>query len=253
MFKSAIFRPKDVEGTVIGLEPKIFNTIVPNQVIAAGNGEKSSRKFQINELSAKTTGLDLLQQRNLENQIDAEVLKKLKTVEEKAYGEAYKLGQEDGKKKAFDDFSKLITDSLAHLKSVTEEISEFKAQMFVENEEHFIKLIHHLVECIVYKTIQEDPSVTLSVLRKALDDTHSDEEIVLKLNKEDMEYLDTVTDSSKKPWENAKKIKIEVQEGINRGGCIIETNHGVIDARIETRIQKAWKSLESRIPKTEHD
>ncbi|MCB0357040.1 MAG: hypothetical protein KDD40_08540, partial [Bdellovibrionales bacterium] len=36
---------------------------------------------------------------------------------------------------------------------------------------------------------------------------------------------------------------------MSNGGCILETNYGAIDARIEERLEKVWKAIEDKMPR----
>lgn len=247
LFKAHVLKPSQVEGHIVSLEPRSLHTGVPNQ--AVNTADHLGNDFQLDDLVIKQTGLNELQKKTLEESIEVEVLKRLKDVEERAFAEAHKLGLEEGKREAFNHYSAHIQSSLEKLENLLQDFEKYKSRVLVENEEFFVKMVYHIAKNITLKEIKEDPSLVMAVLQKVLDDTHSDEEMILKINKDDFDFLNTVTGSTKKPWENIKKLKLEPTEGISRGGCILETNHGVIDAQIEQRLQKAWTNVEARIPK----
>jgi flagellar assembly protein FliH len=247
LFKPNVLRPSQVQGHVVNIELKSLHQGIPNQVIHVA--DHPGENFHLDDLVIKQTGLNELQKRNLTESIETEVLRRLKEVEEKAFAEAHKLGLEEGKKEAFNHYSSEIQNALDKLKDMMEQFEHYKSRLLIENEEYFVKLVFQIAKNITQKEIKEDPTMILPVIKKVVEDTHSDDEMLLKVNKEDLEFLKTVTDSSKKPWEAVKKLKVEASESVSRGGCILETNHGVIDAQIEQRVQKAWINIESRIPK----
>ena len=54
-------------------------------------------------LSRQTPGLSELEKKNFQKRLEEEVLGRLKGIEEKAYAEAYALGLQDGRQKAFEE------------------------------------------------------------------------------------------------------------------------------------------------------
>ncbi|MNU00700.1 flagellar assembly protein H [compost metagenome] len=50
-------------------------------------------------------------------------------------------------------------------------------------------------------------------------------------------------------YEFIKKTRFEPSADITDGGCIVETNYGEVDARIEQRLEQLWSVLEENIPK----
>ncbi len=249
--RNVILKPQQSDGLIFGLEPKKFFHHVPQNMIDSAHQGMSSKAFAINELVAKTSGLAELHRQNQQDLVETEVIRRLKEVEEKAYAEAHKLGMIDGTKQAFDGTTELINKSLEKFAEVFVFFEKTKEQLFLENEESFIKLIFKISESVIMKSIQLDPTIIATVLKKAIDDTQGEEEITVRLSQEDNDFLQTITESKLKPWEGNKKIRLEVSPDVSRGGCIVETNHGAIDAGIEKRVEKAWAAVEGRIPKEE--
>lgn len=238
-----VLKAEDAKGITFGLEPKAFTFQVPEKM------QEVDDNFKISELVAQTSGLTELQKKSQQELVEAEVLKKLKEVQEKAYAEAHALGMEDGKKQAFENTTDQINQMLKGLTEIIETLSQFREKLFLENEESFVKLIFKISETLVQKTVAEDKTVIAGVLKRAINDIQVDEEITVRLSKEDYDFLNSLTESKDRPWEGSKKVKLEVASGITRGGCIVETNHGVIDAGLDQRLQKAWTSINNRIPK----
>jgi flagellar assembly protein FliH len=50
-------------------------------------------------------------------------------------------------------------------------------------------------------------------------------------------------------FEFLKAVKFEGDEAVTEGGCILETNYGEIDSRVEQRVEKLWEALVEAIPK----
>lgn len=251
MFKP-ILKPRDAEGHTLSFQPRVFSKDVPEQALdfARTQDEKAS-DFKINDLVAQSTGLSELDRKNFDERLEAEVLARLKPVEEKAYGEAYNLGLKEGREKAFNDSTAFIKEAVQNLESIIASIKNFKKQIFIDNEAHLVKTLFHLAKALALKEISGDQTAILNVLRKALENAQYDEEITIRVNPQDEQFLETVKKDVGSPLERIQKVKLEANEGISRGGCIVETNYGMVDATVEQRIQKLLEVLEGKMPKSE--
>lgn len=250
-----ILKPVEASGHILEYKPREFGGEVSKQALDFMKEQESHHDvpFRINPQLAESTGLGELERKKFNDIVEAKVIERLKAVEEKAYSEAYSLGTEDGRKKAFEDASQQIKDSIANLGELFGKLSQVKKNLFVENEQHLIHTVLYLAKGLILKEIKTDPSVITGVLSKALENAHSEEEITIKMNPEDHAFVKTVEATAGNPFEKVPKYKIEEVATISRGGCIVETNYGVIDAQIETRVEKLLGLLDGKTPKVESD
>ncbi len=253
MFKP-VLKQSEAQGQILSYQPRTLNQEVPEQVLTFARDpqqvENTPSEFAINSLTAQTTGLSALDQKSFQDKVEAEVLSRLKVIEEKAFSEAYALGMLDGKTKGFADAAAEIKQALENLGKMIQTISEIKQQIFIENEGHFVKTIYHLAKAIALKEIKEDPGQIINVMRKALENAQSEEEIIIRVSRQDSVFLESIKKEMGNPFERITKLKVEASEAISPGGCLIETNYGVIDATIEQRLEKLFVLLDSKIPKT---
>lgn len=64
--------------------------------------------------------------------------------------------------------------------------------------------------------------------------------VTVWVNKEDLERLEKNRDQLKKLFENLESLSLRARDDISRGGCVIETEAGIINARIENQ----WEIIE---------
>jgi flagellar assembly protein FliH len=252
LFKS-IMKPEDMHSGVLNYTPKSIIYEVPKQILPFLKDQKEDNAppFILSQMTSDHTGLSELERIAFQDKIETGVLEKLKTVEEKAYAEAYALGLADGEKKAFTEGKDSINTALQSLMQIGESLTRVKTDLITQNEAHLIKTLFHIAQALAMKAIREDESNILAVLKKAVESAQAEEEVTIKLNPSDQAFLEKVKSESGHPLERIQKVKLEVNESITRGGCIVETNYGAIDATVEQRVSKLWQTLEAKIPKVQ--
>ena len=87
----------------------------------------------------------------------------------------------------------------------------------------------------------------MTVMREAIEMAQIEESVVVQVSPEQIEFLETLKKESGREFEFLKKVKLEASPEVTKGGCIIETNYGEIDARFEERVQKLWVGIEENL------
>lgn len=249
MFKP-VLKPKDADVHFLVYEPRTFQMPVPEQAVPFARGQEveGGRRFVINELLAETTKLNELEQKNFQILVAGEVLARLKLVEENAYSEAYALGMKEGYDKGFEEMTNEIKGQVEKLREITEVIVNQKTKLVIDNEKHLVETIFHVAKAIAMDEIHANPQNILQVIAKSLENAQSEEEIILKINPADQVFLEKVKDAAGSPFERMSHLRIEPSENVSPGGVIVETNYGLVDATIETRVKKVWESIMSKVP-----
>lgn len=252
MFKP-VLKPKEADVQYLIYQPRTFEMSIPEQAVSFARGQEveGKRRFVINELVAETTKLEELEKKNFQTLVEGEVLSRLKAIEENAYAEAYALGTKDGFDKGFEEMVSQVKTQVESLKNVTELINNQKTKLAIDNEKHLVETIFHIAKALAMAEIRANPENVLKVITKALENAQSEEEIILKINPKDSEFLERVKATAGNPFERMSHLRVEASENIAPGGVIVETNYGIVDATIETRVRKIWESLSAKIPSPE--
>lgn len=161
----------------------------------------------------------------------------------------YSKGFEAGKNEAVNELEeKHAQELLAQSKDFYKIISTFEERIKVfEND--FSKLVINLSEKIASKIIKKELE-TNSTIKQTLDDNLrriiGANDIVIKLNPKDVELLER---ESLKNMNSAgiEKIRFESNNSVDIGGCLIESEIGNLDARVESQIKELIKVLENSI------
>jgi flagellar assembly protein FliH len=115
----------------------------------------------------------------------------------------------------------------------------------IENAEpELVRLAMAIAERIVYDHVAIDPNVVLENVRHALTRLVGREVVTLRVNPADLavirQYRDSMASSN-----DVEHLRIVEDQRVDRGGVMIETDAGTIDAKISTQIREARRALES--------
>ncbi|GAB4187577.1 MAG: HrpE/YscL family type III secretion apparatus protein [Simkaniaceae bacterium] len=94
---------------------------------------------------------------------------------------------------------------------------------------------------IVAKELETDSATIVNIVMQALKPVTQNHFIKIFVNKEDKEFLDQKKNDIRKILEHVESLVIEERSDIERGGCVIETEAGIINATLENQ----WRALEA--------
>lgn len=89
----------------------------------------------------------------------------------------------------------------------------------------------------------------IEILRDAVGLAQDEENVTVHVSRSQFDFMEQLKNETGREFEFIKKIRFEHSDEVSDGGCIVETNYGEVDARIEQRIDQLWKVLSENIPK----
>ena len=132
------------------------------------------------------------------------------------------------------------------LSQSTEIIFKAKQQagVIVAGAEHeIVKLALSIAEKIIGRQLESDPDVALHIAAQAIESVRHQKELVLRVNPEDAQLM---RNSRKKLMDilgRTKDIAVREDPEVERGGCIVETENGTVDAQLKTQLQMLEQAL----------
>lgn len=158
----------------------------------------------------------------------------------------YVAGFNDGQKEAA---AKLQTEYLEKLRAKYNQLDGLMNQLS-EQAKNQTELFSQLVietsfaiaEKIIRREIEKESNI-LNVIETCLKKVMTANSIIIKLNPADFDIiLNDMKELNKSI--DASKIKLEKDEMIQRGGCLVETEIGNADARISSQLNELKRKLE---------
>lgn len=226
-----------------------FDLGVPAVALSAMEDERKSSSFQLADVVKNKTGVKQLEIQNLETEVERRVLAKLAAVQEGAYKEAFDLGKREGQEEAYSRLSEKINESLANLEALTQSIASLKTELKAENESHLVQLAFQMASQLAAHEISIEPNSTLEIIKQAVEMAQSEEEMIIKVAPEHLEFLENLRKETKRDLEFLKRTKFDADPEVGIGGCVVITNYGEIDSRFQERVSRLWDSLKDGLVK----
>ncbi len=163
-----------------------------------------------------------------------------KDANEKGHREGHEEGFEIGKQEA-----ERLVDRL-HI-VLTKAID--KRNEIIENSEtQLINLVLLIAKKVIKVISENQKNVVINNVIQALRKLKSRGNVVIRVNLSDLELTTEHTKDFLSMVENVKSISILEDSSVDKGGCIIETDFGQIDARISSQINEIEEKILELIP-----
>jgi len=94
---------------------------------------------------------------------------------------------------------------------------------------------------IVAAELELKPAAILEIIATALKSVSQHKRIVIYVNKADLASIEQNKSKIKDLFESLESLSIRERDDVEAGGCIIETEGGIINARLKDR----WRNLEA--------
>ncbi|MGE0826625.1 MAG: FliH/SctL family protein [Candidatus Binatia bacterium] len=173
-----------------------------------------------------------------------EILLQARTEAEALKQEAYEQGLAQGCKEGEERSKAELFASLAAFAHAEQSLLTLEQQLVTHFAQEIVQLALEIGEKIVRTKIEEDPTITASVLERARSEVSQARNVTLWLHPVDYKVvLEYRPDLVKMGEEGGRKIEVFTSETISRGGCRVETELGVVDATIPVQMDEIRKKL----------
>ncbi len=157
----------------------------------------------------------------------------------------HELGEQAGLESAMQKLESLLTGGHKLLC----ELGDLHRQTCRDVEADLVQLALAVARKIVGRDVSLGPDVVTRIIRQALTRVEHAGRITIKLNPADLELLADIKPQLLSGLPEAGRAAFEPDEGIARGGCLIETDGCEVDARIERQFQVVEEAFRAELDK----
>ena len=157
--------------------------------------------------------------------------------------EAYEKGFDQGEKDGRELGQKKIVKSIENIENLFIELGNLKTEILKQCEKEILELVFSIAQKIIHKKIDEDDKIIKEVVIEAMHSVTEKSQIVIKVNQEDFDTIENMKPEFFRTFKDLKSIVVTPDLSANRGGCLLETPYGDIDASVEARLDKIQQSL----------
>lgn len=153
---------------------------------------------------------------------------------EKECEELRQKAKEEGHQEGLVQFNERILDLEAHLRNA-----------YQETQHSILKLALQAAKKIVGRELELHPDAIVDIVMQALAPVKQSHRITIFVNKVDKDILEENKPKIKELFEQLQFLGVQERPDIAPGGCIIETESGIINASVDNQ----WKALEAAFQK----
>jgi len=164
---------------------------------------------------------------------------KVSEIEHEAYKKGYEAGREEGYKEGQAEVMRLI-DRLGTIVSTAVDIRD---EIIRSSERLMTEMILMIARKVIKDEIVERREVVINNIKEAIRRVKDRDRIDIRVNFADLDMTTAHKDELIKMMESLKKVNIYEDSRVDRGGCIIETDVGAIDARISTQLDTIEEAI----------
>ncbi len=148
---------------------------------------------------------------------------------------ARQTGLEEGRRGAEDKMREA-------LETLNQAVKERKT-IIKDAEAEILRIAIKAAEQIIRSEVSLHRDVCLNIVSDAINRVSDREQVIVRVNREDAEYIKKYKDKLAGIVDGIKSFSILEDSQIEPGGCVIETNLGYVDARISTKLHAIEDSL----------
>lgn len=162
---------------------------------------------------------------------------------------AFQKGLEEGTRRAQEELAAEFKERLERFDALVASIEEQQRNLIEESEKELLALLFRMVEKIVGLISQEKKDLIEETLRHLLSEAEISGRAKIRVNPADLETVNQMKSHLRQQLPDIKNLSINGDDSISRGGCVIETDLGKLDARMETRMSE----MTGRLTKLYHE
>jgi len=165
---------------------------------------------------------------------------KASALEREAYEKGFAQGEKDGVELGQRKAIKLIED----IENLLRSMDDLKQEILALYEHEIVELVFAIAQKVIHRTIRSDDTSIEGTVLSALNLAAEKTKATLRVNPEDFDYVEELRPEFFAAVKELKTLTVVSDPSITRGGCLLESLYGDVDARIETQIEKIHQCLE---------
>lgn len=236
---------EQVRATIAEAQAKAERIIEDGRTRAFQLIQDSKEKVKIEEDSARAQAEQIKDRAKLEvERMIKEAEMKVAEIEHEAYQRGYDAGREVGFKKGQAEVRRLID----RLGTIVGKAIDIREDIIQASEKQMVEMILIIARKVIKDEIVERKEIVLNNIREALKRIKDRDRVDIRVNFSDLEITTAHKDELIKLMESLRKVNIYEDSRVDRGGVIIETDVGAIDARISTQLKEIEEAIRNAEP-----
>ncbi len=162
-----------------------------------------------------------------EAETQAEELKKV------AFNQGYEEGYADGMKRGLEEAKNSVRGIVDTFEKGIDDLAELRKTVYSKSEGEIMELVLMIARKVIHAEILINREVILNVIKAAIANVLQKEKMIIRINPEDFDFAVSCKPDLQAYVEDLKNVVMEKDDTIERGGCIVITEAGKVEAQID--------------------
>ena len=132
---------------------------------------------------------------------------------------------------------------LPALRQAAESLTEQRDVWLADWEQTAVRLAIAVAEKIVRRRLEHEPEIRTEMIRSVLEAATGSPRITIHLNPHDAESLQSLVEEIVSSISGCGEAAVVADPDVSPGGCLIKTEQGQIDGRLETQLERIASEL----------
>jgi len=186
----------------------------------------------------------LTEARGQAQSLEGEIKQRVGKLEE----ESREKGTREGLEKGYQEGKVEVERLVERLQRIITSAIEKRNEIVEEAETQVVNLVLLIAKKVIKVISENQKNVVINNVVQALRKLKSRGAVVIRVNLADLELTSAHMNDFLKMVENVKSITVLEDSSVDRGGCIIETDFGQIDARISSQLHEIEEKILELMP-----
>jgi flagellar assembly protein FliH len=173
------------------------------------------------------------------NSIETETISSIEKLKKEAYAKGYSEGIREGA----EDEKKRLLQAAEALTNSMKELDRLRKEILESNEDKILNLVFSVTEKVIHKEVTTNRDIVHDVLKSAVKQVIDKEGIKVRLNPEDYRYILEINPGIIDSFDDIRNLSVVEDNSIKRGGVVIETSSGEVDARLDQQLHEVRKAV----------
>jgi flagellar assembly protein FliH len=162
---------------------------------------------------------------------------------EKGLAEGVAAGREQGLAEAREEFRHRQEGLLSALTGLMKELEGQKGRLFSQAHRDLVRLAVAIAGKVVKREVDQEAGVAEANVREAVALTGAASDVTVRVHPGDLESLSLLAGEVVDEVGRLKHLRLVADETVGRGGCVVSTESGQVDGRLEKQLSRIAEQL----------
>ncbi|MFG0330959.1 MAG: FliH/SctL family protein [Phycisphaerales bacterium] len=167
---------------------------------------------------------------------------------QKGLAEGRASGIEQGRAEAMKANETEIARCLEQWSHAADEFDAERRDLMVDARTNLVRLALQIAERVVRQVIAVDPERVNTQVEQAITLISEETRLVIAIHPDDLPVVERTVPELAQRLTGAEEIRLEPDETVERGGCVVRGRTSEIDARLQTQLDRIADALVPRSP-----